>query len=284
MSALDTWMPLYIADYLTATPDLTMEQSGCYVHLLMRYWVSGPLPDDDTKLAAICRMTRTHFARHVGPAIRPYFTARDGRLHQHRADAEREKRAKISEKRAENGRKSAEKSEKNSQNNSGSINDIKDVALANGHANAEQMPPTSTITVTDREERAELRSDAPIVAPLFPAEPLPARDRVWGEGLNTVIGLTGMPKPRCRALVGKWLKRMDDNCSGLLAILADAAEVRPIDAVPWIEAAVSNRLNRKGNGAKLAEEFGFEPDFMSIFTDPQPTPNVVTFPENRRLA
>lgn len=187
MSALDTWMPLYISDYQRDTADLTLEQSGAYLHLLMRYWVSGPLPDDDTRLAAILGVSRTHFVRHIGAALRPYFTCLDGKLCQGRADAEREKRAKIAEKRAENGRKFSENSAKNSPKSDHVLNDINASLEANGATNAEQMPPTSTSTVTVREESKEAldRCSLSTLAetPKFEAAPVGASDadfeRFW---------------------------------------------------------------------------------------------------------
>ena len=116
MSGRDAWMPLYVADYLADTAMLTMEQSGAYLHLLMQYYRTGPLPDDDIKLATICRTTRTHFVRHIGPAVRPFFTAADGRLHQKRADLERQKRQDISAARAAAGAKSRGKLAENMPN------------------------------------------------------------------------------------------------------------------------------------------------------------------------
>jgi len=54
---VDVWMPLYIADYLSSTSRLTTVQHGAYMLLIMDYWKNGKLPDDDSILAQIVKMS-----------------------------------------------------------------------------------------------------------------------------------------------------------------------------------------------------------------------------------
>lgn len=53
MAALP-YMPLFVADYLADTADLSTAQHGAYMLLIMNYWQrGGPLPNDNARLAKI---------------------------------------------------------------------------------------------------------------------------------------------------------------------------------------------------------------------------------------
>jgi uncharacterized protein YdaU (DUF1376 family) len=99
------WMPLYIADYLADTAHLNAAQSGAYLHLIMHYWTSGKLPDDDRALARIARMTATEWKRDRA-IIQAFF--RDGWKHK-RIEAERQRVDEVSETYASRARHAANK-------------------------------------------------------------------------------------------------------------------------------------------------------------------------------
>jgi hypothetical protein len=139
-------------------------------------------------------------------------------------------------------------------------------------------PETETERKVSKEERSELRSGEEKTPPMV-LKPLSARDQVWGEGADIVMGLSGKMRPQSKALIGRWLKTTKDDAAQLMMILRRAEDCRPVDPISWIEAAVASRLNRKGNAERIAEELGLG----SLLDDEwaQPTGAVVQFPDWR---
>ena len=84
------WMPLYIGDYLRDTRHLNAAEHGAYLLLIMQYWTSGSLPDDDQRLARIACMTERewHAAK---PIIAEFFDEgwKHPRIEQEMRDTER---------------------------------------------------------------------------------------------------------------------------------------------------------------------------------------------------
>lgn len=105
---LDTWMPLYIGDYLADTSRLTTEQHGAYLLLLMDYWRNGPPPDDEEVLASITKLSVAQWRKHAS-AIGRLFTSTAGNWVQKRADSERQKASGIGGKRSASGKAGASK-------------------------------------------------------------------------------------------------------------------------------------------------------------------------------
>lgn len=98
------WMPLYVGDYRMDTLDLTTEQHGAYMILLMLSWLRDDgLPDDMDYLKRSLRcfapdMHGNRFNRLIPPLLRRYFKLdTDGRWRQDRVEKEREKSRKFSE-------------------------------------------------------------------------------------------------------------------------------------------------------------------------------------------
>lgn len=112
MAKCDVWMPLYIGDYLSNTGRLTTEQHGAYMLLIMDYWVSGRLPNDDNALAAITRLPLDKWLI-VRKTLSRFFTVTDSEWIQERIESEKERAEYLSRVRAEAGSKGGSKTQAN---------------------------------------------------------------------------------------------------------------------------------------------------------------------------
>jgi uncharacterized protein YdaU (DUF1376 family) len=84
---VDIWMPLYIADYLSATSRLTTEQHGAYLLLIMDYWKNGAPPDNDQVLAQITKLSPDAWSN-ARTMLQPFFEVHNGLWVQHRIETE----------------------------------------------------------------------------------------------------------------------------------------------------------------------------------------------------
>lgn len=91
------WMPLYVADYRGKTAHLSALEHGIYLLLIMHYWQTGGLPDDDKQLARIACATDTEWRR-ARPVVERFFEP--GWKHR-RVDEELGKAKQISSKRSD---------------------------------------------------------------------------------------------------------------------------------------------------------------------------------------
>lgn len=92
-------------------------------------------------------------------------------------------------------------------------------------------------------------------------EPLDARDEAWTRSVDTLERLTGKTKPQAKSLIGRWLRDCRDDCAALNAIIATAAEQRPVDPVSWITASVRARSGTAGRRKSFEETWSNVPDF-----------------------
>ena len=106
MAKLDVniWMPLYIGDFLFDTTGLDAEMIGEYLLLYIAIWSkAGPLPNDNQKLARICRMTTERFIE-TREEQSSLFDVQDDEWTHHDLLAERAKWVEARRKKIEAGR------------------------------------------------------------------------------------------------------------------------------------------------------------------------------------
>lgn len=235
MSRSDAWMPLYVGDYLADTGHLRALSHGAYVLLILHYWRKGPLPDDDESLSAIARTDRDEWAR-IGGTVRAFFVAEDGVLRHKRIDAERERAARISAKRAAAG---AEGARKTNGNRGGKKS-------ANAAANAEDLPQPGRVH-SQSHDSSFLRKEAGgsgLFGDLPQDGPATMRAALFRDGLPILRALTGKSEAQCRATLGGLLKTAQDDCARLYSLLREAESLVPADPLAWLNGA----LRTKGQG------------------------------------
>jgi uncharacterized protein YdaU (DUF1376 family) len=105
----DSFMPLWIADYLADTTHLSCEQHGAYLLLLITYWRrGGHMPADNAFLCSVTKLTPQKW-RTMRVVMGQFFREEDGQWKNKRADAEILKAAKLKKDKAAAGAKGAEK-------------------------------------------------------------------------------------------------------------------------------------------------------------------------------
>ena len=88
MKKPDTWMPIYVGDYLADTGHLSAAEHGAYLLLLFHYWRTGkPLPADDDQLRRIARMDSKEWGRSRN-ILKVFFSVTETEWRQGRVDKE----------------------------------------------------------------------------------------------------------------------------------------------------------------------------------------------------
>ena len=83
----NTWMPLYVADYLADTGHLSARQHGAYLLLIMHYWRTGkPLPTSVQHLFNICRLSVDQWAEDGEKVMAFFALTPEGYTHKRIAD------------------------------------------------------------------------------------------------------------------------------------------------------------------------------------------------------
>ena len=138
------YVPIFVADYLGDTIELSIEEHGAYFLLLLTAWKqpSCDLPDDDKKLSRICRVSLRKW-KQIRVTMEEFWTVEGGRWKNERLQKERV----YVENRSNSAREAANarwKSQDTENKGSGSCDGNAD-ADAGAYANADAPQPQPQI-------------------------------------------------------------------------------------------------------------------------------------------
>ena len=103
----DTWMPLYVADYLKDTRHLSTTEHGAYLLLILHAWThEGLIPGDEKRVARIAGLTPKEWKYSRDVLLEFFIKKSDGFRHK-RIEKERARASALTEQRREAGRASA---------------------------------------------------------------------------------------------------------------------------------------------------------------------------------
>ena len=156
----DTWMPLFVSDYLADTSHLSTEEHGAYLLLLMHGWMNGgQLPIDDSRLRRICRMDEKPW-KASKEVIKEFFYVQDGALRHRRVDRELQRAQQNVNQRSAAGKASAEKrkAEREAQRNG---NDHSTTVATEAEREAQRNGNDHSTTVATEAEREAQRNGKP---------------------------------------------------------------------------------------------------------------------------
>lgn len=101
--------PLWVDAFQRDTQHLGADEVGAYMLILMSMWTreACDFPDDDARLARICRVSTRLWRSRIGPVLRPFFQSVDGmliskRLREEAAYTERQVQRQSNRKTGEN--------------------------------------------------------------------------------------------------------------------------------------------------------------------------------------
>lgn len=236
-------LPLFVREYLVDTTDLTLEQSGAYLHLLMHAWAKGgSLPDDERKLAAMAKVSVKKW-RGIWPAISAYWRAENGALTNKRLSQEMKYVTEVSEKRrsagARGGRARSDKSQ----------------SLTSSPASDLLKPGSSTKTKTKGSVSKDT-GEAAVASVDF-------HEAIWTNGV-AYLKRNGLAEKGARSLLGK-LKGTHGDEAVYLA-LAAAAKAGSPDPVAYITAVLKPKPTAVD---QKTDQWGI-PDAQPVRFEPRP--------------
>jgi uncharacterized protein YdaU (DUF1376 family) len=236
------WRPHSCNDFQAETSGLSPFEYTAYSRLLDRAWpLGGSLPLDEEELRRMATLSKSEWKR-ARARVLAFFEKRADGYHNVRLDEELVKADRKIKAARQNGEASAAVRKKrlpdsqSSEINRNSVNERSSPVATD----EEQRFNSSPSPLPSKEERTIASQSAPAGARAVAK--LPVRDELWQSGLKLIRDATGKSDDAARSMLGKFVREAKDDCGLVLAVLREAADLRPINYMPWVNEAIKVRL------------------------------------------
>jgi len=239
----DTWMPLFVADYLKDTRHLSGAEHGAYLLLLMHAWTNdGAIPDDDVRLARIACLTPKEW-RAARDAVLAFWVYSDKGFRHKRVDQELARATANIEQRAAAGRASAE-ARKRQRTGNGRSTDVATDAQRNGRPSPSPLDSLTTFESSDTNVSGAEAPGLPLGD--TPEQPRTDPDRhAWGEAVRLLTEQGAMTQAKARSFFGKLIRDNGLQAKDLLGSLATALANQTGDPQAYLTKAAQAVAKRK---------------------------------------
>jgi uncharacterized protein YdaU (DUF1376 family) len=222
----------HIPDWMNGTEKLSDGAYRAY-HVICQliYLNEGPIVLNERGIAGRCNQSVRAFTRHLAELIdATKVTLENGVIFNSRAEKELE----ILKTNRENGKTGGEISGKVRKEAAKSLNGK---GSSEAPLQVDRSASSRARTGETRLDSSSLRSEAPAEpdAARSPTENSDARTLLFRDGLAKLAAISGRTETKLRAVLGRWLRDVDDDALRILTLIAKADRDRPADPIGWIE-------------------------------------------------
>lgn len=246
-------MPIWTDALIGDTTHLSAEEFGAYLLILIATWRNNgvPFPDDDERLARICRISKARWGHKMRPALAAFFDLSGGSWRQKRLEKEwnfvAEKRAKN----VEAGRASADTKALKRQKTEST--DVAATLQPNGQRNGQRNGNPHTHTYKGTEDPDG--SSAEIA-------PFDAKTVVINRCIAWMAKTTHQPEKSFRAWVVKLLREYGDGA--VVEAFTAASRAPPFEPKSWIEGTLRHG---RANGKRTDPITGWYAGFNAVLAE-----------------
>lgn len=264
MSKPDTWMPLYIGDYIAATTHLSTTEHGAYLLLLMTAWNrGGKLPANDAQLAQICRCDKKTWPT-VRGAVMPFFEQEEGFIFQRRLIEEYEKALRLNAKQKANGLKGGRPKKTQDGTQPAILGTGLGSELTNPDVAQDKPVGFGWDTPNHNPNESPIPSPSPINSDPYgsggaPPGTLSPSEIIFAYGVPLLTS-TGTPEKQARSFLGGLRKQHGDDA--VIAKLRECSQAQPLQPIEWLAKALPPPGAVVANGNSAGRSKSGPPQFQ----------------------